>query len=290
VPDSRADRPRRLDPVGQMLVIVGLATLTYAVIEGQSHGWTSVLILGLFALSLVSFAIFVPYELRRADPLVEVRFFRSAPFSGATAIAVLTFASFGAFLLLNTLYLQEVRRFSALHAGLCTLPLALCGIVMPPIAGRLSASRGNRLPLLVAATCMLVGALLLTGLAADTSMAVIFCSYVVFGIGLGSVNAPITNTMISGMPPAQAGVAAGIAATSRQVGATIGVALAGAVVATSSSKLFGSDLARATHAVWWLLVGFAAVMFIIALVTTTTWALSTARATTARLQAEGAAS
>ncbi len=284
VPESRAERPRRVDPIGQLLVIVGLATLTYAIIEGQSRGWTSATILGLFAVSLGSLVIFVPYELHRFDPLIEIRFFRSAPFSGASAIAFLAFASFSGFLLLNTLYLQDVRGYSALHAGLCTLPLALCTIVLPPISGRLVANRGNRLPLLCAATAMIIGPLLLTGLAPDTSIALIIASYVVFGIGLGLVNAPITNTAISGMPSSQAGVAAAIASTCRQVGSTIGIALAGAVVATSSSALSGPEFASATHAGWWLLVGFAAVMFIIALITTSQWAYSTARGTAARLQ------
>jgi EmrB/QacA subfamily drug resistance transporter len=288
VPESRADRPRRIDPVGQVLVIVALASLTYAIIEGESRGWTSATILGLFALSLVSFVTLVPYELRRRDPLIEIRFFRSVPFSGAAAIALLVYASFSGFLLLNTLYLQNVRGYSALHAGACTLPLALCTLVLPPIAGRLVAQRGTRLPLLVATTAMVIGPLLLTGLEPDTSMALIFTSYVVFGVGMGLVNAPVTNTAISGMPASQAGVAAAITSTCRQVGATIGVAVAGAVVATGSSALSGPDFTLATHAAWWLMVGFAAATFIIAAVTTTTWAFATARATAARLETDTA--
>ncbi len=288
IPESRAERARRFDPVGQLLVIVGLASLTYAIIEGQSHGWTSVTILGLFAVSLVSWLVFIPYELRRRDPLIEIRFFRSAPFSGAAAIAFLAFASFSGFLLLNTLYLQNVRGYSALQAGLCTLPLAVCTIVLPPIAGRIVASRGNRLPLMIASAGLIIGPLLLTGLAPDTPMALILISYVVFGIGLGLVNAPITNTAISGMPSSHAGVAAAIASTSRQVGSTIGIALAGAVVATGSSALTGPGFAEATHAGWWLLVGFAVAIFIIAAITTTDRALTTAKATAARLQIDGA--
>ncbi|HEX3801359.1 MAG TPA: MFS transporter [Solirubrobacteraceae bacterium] len=290
VPESRADRPRRVDPIGQLLVILGLATLTYAIIEGQSDGWTSATILTLFAVSLASFATLIPYELRRFEPLVEVRFFRSAPFSGAALIAFFAFASFAGFLLLNTLYLQEVRGYSALHAGLCTLPLAVCTVVLPPIAGRMVSSRGNRLPLLIAAVGMLVGPLLLTSLAPGTSIWLLFASYVLFGIGLGLVNAPITNTAISGMPPAQAGVAAAVASTCRQVGATIGIAISGAVVGAGASALSGPKFAHATHSGWWLMVGFAAMIFIIGAATTTKWAFQTATATAARLQPGGASS
>src|SRR5205823_5431554 len=81
-------------------------------------------ILGLFAASAVCFAILIPYELRRAEPLLELRFFRSAPFSGASVIAVLAFASLGGFLFLNTLYLQDVRGLSPLNAGLYLLPMS----------------------------------------------------------------------------------------------------------------------------------------------------------------------
>jgi EmrB/QacA subfamily drug resistance transporter len=285
VPDSRAERPRRVDPIGQLLVILGLATLTYAIIEGQSYGWTSATILTLFAVSLVSFALLVPYELRRFEPLIEVRFFRSAPFSGAALIAFLAFAAFAGFLLLNTLYLQDVRGYSALHAGLCTLPLAVFTVVLPPIAGRLIARRGNRVPLLAAATGMLVAPLLLTSLAPGTSIWLLLTSYAVFGIGLGLVNAPITNTAISGMPSAQAGVAGAVASTCRQVGGTIGIAISGAVVGAGATAISGPAFAHATHSAWWMMVGFAVLIFIIGAVTTTRWALQTATATAARFAA-----
>ena len=82
VPESRAARPRRLDPIGQLLVIVGLASLTFAIIEGPHAGWTSAQTLGVFALAASCLIALVPYELHRREPLLEIRFFRSAPFSG----------------------------------------------------------------------------------------------------------------------------------------------------------------------------------------------------------------
>ena len=97
VPESRAPHARALDPVGQLLVIVALASLTYGIIEGPEHGFTSARILAIFAISLVSFVGLVRYERRRPEPLLEVRFFRSAPFSGASAIAVLASPGSAAF-------------------------------------------------------------------------------------------------------------------------------------------------------------------------------------------------
>jgi hypothetical protein len=118
VPESRAPRPRRLDPVGQVLVIAALGTLTYAIIEGGRVGFGTPWIVILLAFALACFAALVLYELRRREPLLEVRFFTSAPFAGASAIAVCLFAATGGFLFMNTLYLQDVRGLSPLHAGL----------------------------------------------------------------------------------------------------------------------------------------------------------------------------
>ena len=114
VPESRADHPRRVDPVGQILVLVLLAGLVYAIIEGPSRGWGSPLILGLFVLSVASLIALVWYEGRRVEPLIDPRFFKSVPFSGATIIALCGFAALAGFLLLNTLYLQNVRGYSPL--------------------------------------------------------------------------------------------------------------------------------------------------------------------------------
>lgn len=287
VPESRAEHARRIDLVGQALVIIALAALTYAIIEGGAEGWTSPVIMTLFAVTLAAFAALVPYELRHREPLIEFRFFRSAPFSGATAIAVSSFACFGAFLFLNTLYLQEARGFSALQAGLSTLPLAACMAILPPISGRIVGLRGNRIPLLIAGLGMIAGTLMLTGITAHTSIWLILAAYTVFGVGFGFINAPISNTAITGMPHSQTGVAAAIASASRQVGTTIGIAVVGVVVGAGSSgrssATFGPGFAQATHPGWWLMVGFAIATLVLGVLSTTTRALESARATAARL-------
>jgi EmrB/QacA subfamily drug resistance transporter len=271
VPESRAPRPRRLDPVGQLLVIVVLAGLTYGIIEGRGAGWGSPGIVGSFAAAVLALAILLPYERKRVDPLLELRFFRSVPFSGATLIAVSGFAALSGFLFLNTLYLQETRGFSALHAGLLTLPMALLTAVSAPLSGRVVGSIGPRLPLLVAGAGIALSGGVLIRLTPDTPIAVLVTGYAVFGIGFGMLNAPITNAAVSGMPRAQAGVAAAVASTSRQVGISLGVAVIGAVMAAQESTPPGTGRGG-----WWIVIGCGVLVFLLGLATTGRWARSSA--------------
>jgi EmrB/QacA subfamily drug resistance transporter len=261
VPESRAPRPRRFDPVGQALVIVLLAGLTYGIIEGPARGWSSAPVIAALGAAAVALPALLAYEPRRREPLVELRFFRSAPFASAVGIAVAAFATFGGFLFLNTLYLQQVRGLSPVHAGLATVPLAAMTVVASPISGRIVGRRGPRIPLLIAGVCMTTACALLTGIGPATPTVQLMAAYVVFGIGLGFVNAPVTNAAVSGMPRAQAGVAAAIATTSRQVGQTLGVAVVGA-----------------TAAAWWVLVACGAAVLALGLVATSAGARRTAAA------------
>jgi predicted MFS family arabinose efflux permease len=255
-------------------VLLVLAGITYGIIEGPSAGWTSYRITGCFLLGVAALAALLRWESRRAEPLIELRFFRSAPFSGATLIAVSAFASLAGFLFLNTIYLQEVRGLSPLHAGLYTLPMAAMTVIGSPLSGRLVAARGTRLPLLLAGVAFVIAILPLTRVGPDTPVALLIGCYVVFGFGFSMVNSPITSTAVSGMPREQAGVAAAIASTSRQVGGALGVAVIGAVVAARAG-----GFARASHAGWWIIVGLGAVIVVLGLLTTGRWA----RATTERV-------
>jgi hypothetical protein len=124
VPESRAPRPRRLDPVGQALVIAALGGLTYATVEAGRVGFGAVGIVTAMVLALGWLAALVAYELRRREPLLEMRFFASLPFAGASAIAVMLSGALGGFLFMNTLYLQDVRALSPQQAGLYLLPTA----------------------------------------------------------------------------------------------------------------------------------------------------------------------
>lgn len=142
IPESRAPRARRVDPVGQLLVLVLLVSVSYAIINRPRAGWGSAQTWGLFALAVIAVPAVLRYEPRRTDLLIELRFFRSLPFAGATVIAVCAFGAFSGFLFLNTLYLQDVRHLSALGAGLFLLPMAVVTSVLAPVSGRVVGSHG----------------------------------------------------------------------------------------------------------------------------------------------------
>lgn len=265
VPESRAPHPRRLDPGGQLLVMAALGSLTFAIIEGRDAGWTSPLILVCFGVSACAVAALPAYERRRSEPLVELRFFRSVPFSGATLTAVTSFAALAGFLFLSTLYLQNDRGLSAFQAGLHLLPMAAMTAVCAPLSGHLVAVRGARLPLLLAGVFMTASGVLFALLDAERSDVLLFTAYVLFGVGFGLVNAPITNAAVSGMPRSRAGVAASIASTSRQIGSALGVAVIGAAVAAGSHVT-----------AWWIFTGCGGAVLLLGLLTTGPRARATA--------------
>jgi EmrB/QacA subfamily drug resistance transporter len=276
IEESRAPHARRPDPIGQILVIVTLACTTYAIIEAPTAGWKSTQTLGLFGIALLALAALIYYEPRRPEPLIELRFFRSAPFSGATLIAVSAFVGLGGFLFLNTLYLQQARHLSPLEAGIYMLPMAAVTVVAGPLSGRLVGRVGPRPSLVVAGLGMAVAGMILSGLTLTTPHATLIAAYVVFGIGFGAVNPPITNTAVSGMPPAQAGVAAAVASTSRQLGLTLGVAIIGALAVTRAGA--PAALVSSSHTGWSIITGCGLLVAVLGFVTTTRWAFGTASA------------
>jgi EmrB/QacA subfamily drug resistance transporter len=266
--ESRAEKARRFDLVAQALVIFALLALTSTVIAGRHSGWSSARVTWGFVAAAASVAILIGWEARRREPLIDLRFFRSMSFAAATVVAVLAFSGFAGFLFLNSLYLQEARGLHASRAGFMTLPIALALIVCSPLSGRLVAAGKARVALVIAGLAMAAGALLLTHIAADSPFALLIGAYAVFGIGMGTVNAPITNTAVSGMPRSQAGLAAALASTSRQVGTSLGVALAGSLAGAGIESAHNPNFAESTHIVFYLCAACGLAIAVLGIVST----------------------
>jgi EmrB/QacA subfamily drug resistance transporter len=282
VPESRAENPRRIDPVGQVLMTLLLATVTYGLIEAPRSGSAPAGLLALAAapLALISFVV---YERRRSEPLIDPRFFRSVPFSAAIATSIAAYAAFGGLLFLMTLYLQRARAVTPLGAGAVLAPMALMTVIASPISGRLQGRRGPRTPLLIAGGGILAGCLWLTGIRVHTPIAMLMLATLVFGIGFGFVNAPVTDAAVSGMPRAQAGVASAIATTSRMLGQLLGVAAAGAILGSPHTAI---SLTTATHRAWWTLAACGVAVLLLSVIATTARATESARRAAAEIGAE----
>ncbi|WP_033213219.1 DHA2 family efflux MFS transporter permease subunit [Kitasatospora phosalacinea] len=275
VPESRAPRARRVDPVGQLLVILVLASVVYAIIQSTKSGWGSPLIVTLLVVAVLALIGLLVYEPRRTDPLLELRLFRSAPFSSAILMAFGALCAFGAFLFVTTLYLQDLRGMSALKAGLCMLPVGVLIVVLSPRTGKLVGRRGPRLPLVVSGSALALAGLLSLLIGPGTPILALLGVFLLIGVFQGTINPPITNSAVSGMPRSMAGVATSLASAGRQTGTTLGVAIAGTIVG-STVATGGTAYTHAEQGVWWMLFGIGAVILTLGFVSTGAWARGTA--------------
>jgi EmrB/QacA subfamily drug resistance transporter len=275
VPESKSSTMRNIDPVGQLLAVLFLFGVVFALIEGPGMGWTSPWVLAVAATAVVAFVGFLRYESRRDDPFIDLRFFRSIPFASATLTAISAFAAWGAFLFIMSIYLQSELHYSAMHTGLIYLPIAVGALLFSPLSGRLVGRYGARPSLLTAGLFITAASVMLTFLTTSTPVWGLVLVFTVFGIGFSMVNAPITNAAVSGMPTERAGAASAVTSTSRQVGVSIGVALCGSVTGSALTHI-GADFTSAVRPLWFVCVGLGVVIFALGWFSTSPRALRSA--------------
>lgn len=231
IPESRAEQPRAMDAAGQLAMIVCLGSLIYALIDAPDAGWGSPTVLGLLVLSVAATAFFIAVERRNPQPMLPLHIFRNPSLVGAVCIAVNAFLSLGAFVFFNSLYLQDVRGLSPLQAGLLTVPTTVATLVLAPISGRLTGTRGTRLPATLACALISLGmAFQAAVISPATNLWLLLLGYMILGCGTGLVNAPATNAAVSSLPRSQSGVAGATTSTARQIGTSLGVALIGSII------------------------------------------------------------
>jgi MFS family permease len=220
-----------LDPVGQLLAVCALGTLTYAVIEGRNHGWGSGLTIGLFAAAAVAVVALVLIELPKQRPMVPVRLFADSRFAIVnTAALALGFGGNGAVFVLN-LYLQQARGHSALTTGLLTLPMTLAVIPGAKLAGSLTAEHGPRRVML--AGFALTGAALVAMMAigADTAYLPIALLFALAGFGHGLALPATMAAALEIVPRQRSGVGSATVNAARQIGTVLGIAVLGTILA-----------------------------------------------------------
>ena len=222
--------PRVVDIPGVLTVSLGLGAIVLALVEGNAWGWGSPRIVGLLVAGVLGLVAFVVIEQRSAAPMVEFSFFRSRSFLGANLVAfIVSFAMLAMFFFL-ALYLQNVRGYSPLQAGVRFLPSTMVIIVAGPIAGRLADKVGPRI-LMTAGLVLVSGSLFWQGhLAADTPYASLAGAFVLMGAGMGLVMSPMSMAAMNAVDQAKAGVASGVLSMFRMVGGTFGVAVVGALI------------------------------------------------------------
>jgi EmrB/QacA subfamily drug resistance transporter len=259
VPETKSATMRNIDPVGQALGVLFLFGVVFTLIEGPGLGWTNPRTVAAAVVAVVAFIGFLRYESRRHDPFVDLRFFRSIPFTSATVTAVSAFAAWGAFLFMMSLYLQGERGYSPMHTGLIYLPIAIGALLFSPLSGRLVGRFGARPSLLVAGIMITSASALLSFLTETTPVWELLVVFAVYGIGFSMVNAPITNAAVSGMPLDRAGAASAVTSTSRQIGVSIGVALCGSVAGPALAGT-ATDFAAAARPLWFVCIALGVVI------------------------------
>jgi MFS transporter, DHA2 family, methylenomycin A resistance protein len=229
VPESKDPEGRRLDLPGQALAIVALGTLTFAAVEAPH--WSARSVELCLAVAVVAGLLFLRVESRTEGALLPLEFLRRRGLSASMAVAsLMTFGMYG-MLFLVPLYLQQQRRASVIAAGLALLPLSLLYVIVSQHSGALTHRFGPRVAMTAGMGLMGAGLFLLSAVTAETSLYAVELDLAILGIGLGLNTGPVNAVAVASVPRSRSGTASGLLNTARMIGATLGVAVLGAVFA-----------------------------------------------------------
>ncbi len=232
LPTSKDPHGHALDLVGALLSIVALVTFVFGVIEGPERGWTDPLTLSGFVVGVAAGVAFVRYELATSAPMLDPRLFRIRGFSAGSIVVTLAFFNAFTMFFLLTQYLQFVKEYSPLKAGLAVLPNALAMIAVAPrgpkIIGRFGVRRTVRAGFVIAAS----GFALLATAGPSTPYSVIALAIVGNGIGMAVIVPSASQQIVAALPLSKAGVGSAVNDVTREVGGALGIALGGSVMAT----------------------------------------------------------
>lgn len=242
VPESRDVRAPRVDWTGGALSVLGLVSLVTAIIEAPNQGWSSVPVLGLFAVSATALAGFAVWENRVEHPMLDVSFFRNRRFTAASATITLVFFALFGFVFLSTQYLQFVLGYTPFDAGLRTLPFAAAMIVVAPFSSKLVERFGTKRVVVAGMLIFASGLILASTITVATGYPRLGVAMLLLGAGLGLSSAPATESIMGSLPRSRAGVGSAVNDTAREVGGALGVAIVGSIVSSIYRSHLAGDL------------------------------------------------
>ena len=232
VPESKDPKGRRLDLPGQALAIAALGGLSLAVIEGPRWGWDSIGSIAAFATSAITAVLFLRRQVGVEGALVPLPMLRNRVFAACLGVAAcMTFGMY-AMLFLTPLYLQSGRGDTAILAGVELLPMSVAFVVVSQLSGKIANAFGPRLPMTAGMAMMGAGLFLLALLPLYDNVLLVETALLVIGCGLGLNTGPVNAVAVANVAAARSGTASGLVNTARMIGATLGVAVLGAVFAT----------------------------------------------------------
>lgn len=234
----------RFDVLGTVLLVVSVSTLVYALIDAPTTGWTAPATLGLLAVALVSLVAFLVVERRAAAPLVPLSLFRDRSFAAGSVLSVLAFFALNGGLFVISLFWLQIQHVPATAVGVRLLPLGLAMLVGAIASGRLIARIGDRWALVIGSVLVAAGLGLLSLAQLEGGYPQIGAGLALIGLGLGLLVTATVNATVGNAPVALAGPASGVQQTAGRLGATLGVAVLGAVMAAGTGTAFSAGLDR----------------------------------------------
>lgn len=245
VPDSKNEDARRPDPGGSLLSIVGLGLLVWAIIEAPVRGWSSDRVIGAGLGGLAVLVLFTVWESRSTHPMLQLRFFADRSFSAAvSSVGLVTFGLFGSLFVL-TQFLQMQLGYTALQAGVRSLPAAGAIAVVAPVSTALVRRFGTKLTVVAGMLCVSGGLLEISGATVGTTYGGIVLGLVLIGVGAGLVIPAATGSVMGSVPAEHTGVGSATNGAFLQIGGAFGVAVIGSLMATRYQH--GVTTALAAH-------------------------------------------
>ena len=244
----------RIDVPGLIALTLGLTAAVLAMI--QIEAWPKTTVVSLAALAALALLGFWWIERRAREPIVEFELFRNGPYFGASAVAFCLVGAYWSVMFFQPQYLQDVREYSAIESGLLILPITAPMVAISPFCGRMIATVGSRLLMTAGMAAAAAGLLVLTQIGPETSYGLLLVGYLLFGISLGLVYAPMSTAAMAAMPRAKVGIASGVLAMDRIVAGALGLAATGAVFHTLLGD--GDGFTAAIAGSTWVLVTLAA--------------------------------